>query len=452
MEENYFFLLEIILFIFIYLFLYSPGPLHQSEEELLSPNEDFGPEARSAHRKLLTIGQHQQRHPESPDQSSFFFFNNGEVAFPHTPLGGGPIPDAAAAAHYHHHHLDEHPQFLIPPPSNLGFSGSSTDGDDLDHLVVNGSMDNHPPNDVYSNASTSSTTTTGCLIAAATAEINQAAEGVITPSTSGATPTPTPTTTTTTESSVCESEQFSYPTISAATATLTGAVLGGDLPGDLTGATFLTLNPTDQYYYYHHLPGAESYQTEGFDQFQQPQQQQSSVKVKHRRRHHRRHRRHRKGHISLVPHHPASDSNQLSSDQASDIAPLDLSPGDSISTRSTSTTSTASSSSSSSSELSRSDLSDSTDSDSDQDRASTIRRRISTTTAAQAAAASTSLDKSNNSNEIKMLATAQVGSSVLGLGPQGGGFKPSKAPKNSKSFDSSFRLFSVAKKSVTIDH
>lgn len=95
------------------------GPHHQSEEELLSPNEDFGPEARSAHRKLL-IGY--QQHPQSPEQ--LFFFN------------GGPLETPSSVEHhipsdFHQHQIDESaiPQFLIPPPSNLGFSGSSTDGD-----------------------------------------------------------------------------------------------------------------------------------------------------------------------------------------------------------------------------------------------------------------------------------------------------------------------------------
>lgn len=89
--------------------LFFSGPHHQSEEELLSPNEDFGPESRSAHRKLL-IGY--QQHPQSPEP--FFFFNG---ALPTTGSAGFQLDEAIG------------PQFLIPPPSNLGFSGSSTDGD-----------------------------------------------------------------------------------------------------------------------------------------------------------------------------------------------------------------------------------------------------------------------------------------------------------------------------------
>lgn len=43
---------------FLKFIFYVTGPLHQSEEELLSPNEDLGPEARCAHKKLLTSSQY----------------------------------------------------------------------------------------------------------------------------------------------------------------------------------------------------------------------------------------------------------------------------------------------------------------------------------------------------------------------------------------------------------
>ncbi|KAI2800016.1 hypothetical protein BLOT_012230 [Blomia tropicalis] len=174
----------------------SEGPLHQSEEELLSPNEDFGPESRSAHRKFLTIGYDGHQHfPQTPTNDEFEMFFH-----PETPTGRGPIPDAASMYghhHHHHHHLHHEiddgsvdAQYLIPPPSNLGFSGSSTDGDG-DQTTAQMVPDSESPAN-YS----SSTTTTGCLIAAA----NAAAEGVITPtssitSTTNGSVTATPTTT-----------------------------------------------------------------------------------------------------------------------------------------------------------------------------------------------------------------------------------------------------------------
>ncbi|KAJ6222019.1 hypothetical protein RDWZM_000564 [Blomia tropicalis] len=247
----------------------SKRPLHQSEEELLSPNEDFGPESRSAHRKFLTIGYDGHQHfPQTPTNDEFEMFFH-----PETPTG----PNAAAEG-------------VITPTSSI----TST---------TNGSV------------------------------------------------TATPTTTS-------ESEQYNYPTISAATATLTSAVLGG---GDQHGSYLL--NPEDGQFYVHYPEMYDQHEHSNINETQQQQQQQQHRRENNQHRHRRRHR-HRKGHINLDPDHQSSD-------QASDIAPLDLSPSDGGSFGSSSP------SGSSSSELSLSDSSD-------DDRA-TIRRRIV-------------VDKNNNNN------------------------------------------------------
>ena len=367
--------------------------MHQSEEELLSPNEDFGPESRSAHRKFLTIGYDGHQHfPQTPTNDEFEMFFH-----PETPTGRGPIPDAASMYghhHHHHHHLHHEiddgsvdAQYLIPPPSNLGFSGSSTDGDG-DQTTAQMVPDSESPAN-YS----SSTTTTGCLIAAA----NAAAEGVITPtssitSTTNGSVTATPTTTN-------ESEQYNYPTISAATATLTSAVLGG---GDQHGSYLL--NPEDGQFYVHYPEMYDQHEHSNINETQQQQQQQHR-RENNQHRHRRRHR-HRKGHINLDPDHQSSD-------QASDIAPLDLSPSDGGSFGSSSP------SGSSSSELSLSDSSD-------DDRA-TIRRRIV-------------VDKNNNNNNEQhgeRNGGQQQQQQLQNVGNQQSGqsfSKQSKTPTNGKLF------------------
>lgn len=96
-------------------------------------------------------------------------------------------PEVAGAHNHHHHHLHQQ-SFLIPPPSNLGFSNSSVNSDQT-----------------YST----STTTTGCLIAEAVNDINHAAEEIVTPTCSM---TPTTTTTATagsgSDSMTCDSDQI----------------------------------------------------------------------------------------------------------------------------------------------------------------------------------------------------------------------------------------------------
>lgn len=240
------------------------------------------------------------------------------------------------------------------------------------------------------------------MIAAAETDINQASQNVITPSpsissTNGTTVTttsPTPTSTTSEQFS----DQFSYPTISAATATLTSAVLGGAAP---TGPYLL---PGDEYFLH------QVYPTDAYPQsiasqlpFERTQANLPTEEFRQKKQHRRSKRRHhRKGHISLFENH---------SDQVSDIAPLDLSPdgGSDDLSRTPSTGSALSSDS----EISRSDLSDT-----DEEDRSTIRRRLI-------------VDKNNNEKnivaQIPQLDRNQIGAC------HDPNFKE-KTPKNSELF------------------
>lgn len=163
------------------------GPHHQSEEELLSPNEDVGPEFRSTHRKLLQQ-HHQHPMPQSPTSPVLSYFNG----------------DPTDAAHFRHHGVPlllNEPvapgqQYLIPPPPNLGFSGSSSCAS------------------MTSDASYSTTTTTtGCLIAEAAGDIDHVAEQIVTPSSSMRTSSEMSSTasgsTTSSDSLTCRSDQVS---------------------------------------------------------------------------------------------------------------------------------------------------------------------------------------------------------------------------------------------------
>lgn len=225
------------------------------------------------------------------------------------------------------------------------------------------------------------------MIAAAEAEINEAAQEVITPSPSISNSTTVTTTSPTPRSNASElstteqysSEQYSYPSMSLGTATLTSAVLGGATP---TGPFLL---PGDEYYLqnvyhtgfpqqlYHQMttPLLESNSMNGATEGEEYHHRASEhLGSQHKEKGGRSSRYHRKGHISLV---------ESQSDQASDIAPLDLSPDGGSEDVSTGTPSTRSALSSDS-EISRSDLSDS-----DEEDRATIRRRIV-------------VDKNNNTN------------------------------------------------------
>lgn len=151
---------------------------------MLSPNEDVGPEFRNTHRKLL---QQQQQTPQTPTSPILPYFNGG-------------VPSRLPGTQGHLPHLLNEPvapgqQYLIPPPPHLGFSGSSS----CASVTSEGS---------YSTT----TTTTGCLIAEATADIDHIAEQVVTPSTGTASEMSTGSSrsgSTNSGSVTCESDQVS---------------------------------------------------------------------------------------------------------------------------------------------------------------------------------------------------------------------------------------------------
>lgn len=117
------------------------GPLHQSEEELLSPNEDLGPEATYAHKKFLTISS--QYPVSSLEHPQHFFYDSS----------GTPI-------------VFKTPKIRIDQPSYINaqayFAAAqpSIDQDSTKAILGNNSLDSTFSTD----HSGSSTTTTGCLI------------------------------------------------------------------------------------------------------------------------------------------------------------------------------------------------------------------------------------------------------------------------------------------------
>ncbi|KAH9426371.1 hypothetical protein DERP_010939 [Dermatophagoides pteronyssinus] len=91
--------------------LNSEGPLHQSEEELLSPNEDFGPESRNVHRKILSMSNHPNPHHQHyPYPGGFVPLFPQHQHLPQQQLFYDPtsfVPSMYHPQFYHHQH---------PPP------------------------------------------------------------------------------------------------------------------------------------------------------------------------------------------------------------------------------------------------------------------------------------------------------------------------------------------------
>ncbi|UXI19766.1 uncharacterized protein NH340_JMT05709 [Sarcoptes scabiei] len=142
----------------------SEGPLHQSEEELLSPNEELGPESRQAHRKLLINSNHPHYYqnfmpnPQLPiysSDSSMITFHSEQATTP--------------TARYPSHH-----SIRIAMPTDR--IGSFSDYNYSTKAIVG----NENSLGTYSRSSndSTSTTTTGCLIARTAHAIQQEAEAL----------------------------------------------------------------------------------------------------------------------------------------------------------------------------------------------------------------------------------------------------------------------------------
>ncbi|XP_075586619.1 uncharacterized protein LOC124489911 isoform X5 [Dermatophagoides farinae] len=132
----------------------SEGPLHQSEEELLSPNEDFGPESRNAHRKILSMSSHYPYsggfvHHHPPPQHLFY------------------DPSTPPFAFYHPHEQFHHHPPPPPPSYHLHHPGSVIDPDDSTRAIRgddNSSSYSTTTATTMNDSTSTSTTTTGCLV------------------------------------------------------------------------------------------------------------------------------------------------------------------------------------------------------------------------------------------------------------------------------------------------
>ncbi|XP_046908273.2 uncharacterized protein LOC124489911 isoform X3 [Dermatophagoides farinae] len=130
------------------------GPLHQSEEELLSPNEDFGPESRNAHRKILSMSSHYPYsggfvHHHPPPQHLFY------------------DPSTPPFAFYHPHEQFHHHPPPPPPSYHLHHPGSVIDPDDSTRAIRgddNSSSYSTTTATTMNDSTSTSTTTTGCLV------------------------------------------------------------------------------------------------------------------------------------------------------------------------------------------------------------------------------------------------------------------------------------------------
>ncbi|XP_075675825.1 uncharacterized protein LOC113792394 isoform X3 [Dermatophagoides pteronyssinus] len=312
----------------------SEGPLHQSEEELLSPNEDFGPESRNVHRKILSMSNHPNPHHQ------------------HYPYPGGFVP-----LFPQHQHLPQqqlfydptsfvpsmyHPQFYHHQPPSYHHPGGLQDPDDSIRAIRgddNSSSYSTTTTPINDSSSTSTTTTTDCFVSHhSLKEMQKEAEiktecspgSMMTTSSSTTVTTSTNDQTTTSSSScpTCMNSDLSYCHhycdcgVPTTTTTATTAMMDHPLP------LFLHQRPTT-FVDNNIIDNNNDFNSDGdfdYDDGHHKGDHRRRLSTKNQQRRYHHYNRSRSIDGSYYRHHYRYHRQEQDEEQSDDIGKLDLSP------------------------------------------------------------------------------------------------------------------------------